>query len=136
MKINLQKVPALLKVLTTLQSKTLSQIEINDLLDNAWKELKKLKKEKKKHYTAFFRTLLAIGDISRRHDYFKELGIESSTGGFQMRENFRHILRWIEKNHNKFFYKNLYLWVQHTTFNSVLYHQIYFSFFVNILHCI
>lgn len=122
----IKKIPELLKVATTLQSRrNLSDSEIHSLLDAADKQIKKLKgKEKTYHKTLFFRLLLSIGDISRQHQYLKENGIISPTGGFGQVTTFRSILRWLESNHKKFFYDNLQIWVEHTSISTLIYNSI------------
>lgn len=71
-----------------------------------------------------YRIMFHIGDISRKHNIFKEFGIDSEVGGAQERKIFRSCVRWMQMNTPEFLHKNLKLIVEFTSYETLMYYQV------------
>ena len=70
------------------------------------------------------RIIFHMGDISRRHNIFKELEIDSDNGGAQERKIFRSCVRWMIKNTPNFVYSNLELISEFTSYQTLMYYKL------------
>jgi hypothetical protein len=114
--------PIILDLLQHLRTnKSLQDDTLHPLLTKAWSEAAQYGLEAK---TMLLRALLHIGDVSRHHNMLKKLGIQSTKGGAGERENFRSILRWLEKNQTNTFYANLNVFAEFTVLENLIYDQI------------
>lgn len=100
-------------------AKTASEEQIHSALDKAFVELKTNGIE-----VMLYRLMFHIGDISRRHNIFKEFDITSEVGGSQERRVFRSCVRWMQKNTPDFLHENLKLIVEYTSYETLMYYQI------------
>lgn len=71
-----------------------------------------------------YRIMFHIGDISRKHNIFKEFEINSELGGAQERRIFRSCVRWMQKNTPNFLHRNLKLVVEYTSYETLMYYQV------------
>jgi hypothetical protein len=71
-----------------------------------------------------YRIMFHIGDISRKHNIFKDFEINSEVGGAQERKIFRSCVRWMQKNTPEFLHKNLKLVVEFTSYETLMYYQV------------
>jgi hypothetical protein len=100
-------------------AKNASDKEIHSTLDKAYAEasLNGVKE-------MLYRLMFHIGDISRKHNIFKEFDITSETGGAQERKTFRSCVRWMQKNTPDFLHNNLKLIVEFTSYETLMYYQV------------
>lgn len=111
--------PNVLKALRALRREdTLNQQAVDELLDAAYLEAKTANE-----LTMFRRVLLHVGDVARRHNILRELGIKSEAGGAQMRSNFRKILVWWANNMPDTFAGNIRVFVEFTVLENLMYYQ-------------
>jgi hypothetical protein len=71
-----------------------------------------------------YRIMFHIGDISRKHNIFKDFEINSEVGGAQERKIFRSCVRWMQKNTPEFLHNNLKLVVEYTSYETLMYYQV------------
>lgn len=109
-----------LKALRTLRyNDNLTQSEVDQLLNAAWKEVKDTDEER----IMFRRVLLHVGDVSRRHQILHSLNIKSKAGGAQMRANFRKVLNWWMNYMPESFEELIPVFVEFTVLENLMYYQ-------------
>ena len=116
-KMKLSKTLDVLQFLRT--AKNSSDEIIHSLLDEAYAETSSNGVEE-----MLYRIMFHIGDISRKHNIFKDFEINSEVGGAQERKIFRSCVRWMQKNTPEFLHKNLKLVVEFTSYETLMYYQV------------
>jgi len=113
------KIPSIFRALNffRLQSNP-SQKEANEKLDIAYAEATRYGIVQR-----FFKMLLHIGDVSRRHNILREMGIKSEAGGSQERIGFRRILNWMDNRAKHVLYANLDVWAEFTNYSNLWYYE-------------
>jgi len=116
-KMKLSKTLDVLQFLRT--AKNSSDEIIHSLLNEAYAETSSNGVEE-----MLYRIMFHIGDISRKHNIFKEFEIDSEVGGAQERKIFRSCVRWMQKNTPEFLHNNLKLVVEYTSYETLMYYQV------------
>jgi hypothetical protein len=100
-------------------AKGASDEEIHSTLDKAYAETISNGVE-----DMLYKLMFHIGDISRKHNIFKDFEIDSEVGGAQERKIFRSCVRWMQKNTPEFLHSNLKLVVEFTSYETLMYYQV------------
>lgn len=117
---NKPKLPSTLDALQYLKTaKGKSDAEIFTVLDKALAEC-----TKNDMVGMLEKVMLHIGDVSRLHNIFREVGIASDKGGAQERGIFRAIMRWWAAKLPVSFKENLPLFAEFTLYENLMYYQV------------